>query len=534
MSLLIKEIKLPATADEQELKRRIAIQCGVEARALQSVAVTKRALDARRKDDIHFLIQARIETDAATQRTLLARNDARICEEVALPLPEPIPGNTPLRGRVMVVGLGPAGLFCAYALAKSGYAPLVVERGEPVEARVQSVSRFWNGAGLNLESNVMFGEGGAGTFSDGKLTSRSKDPRQAFVLDTLARFGAPAEILADAKPHIGTDRLRAIVSNLRHEIERLGGEVAFSSRLTGIEAENGTILGATLANAKGQRREACGALVLAIGQGARDTYRMLFDAGVAMQQKPFAVGVRIEHPQRLIDEAQFGALAGHPQLGAASYALTGKSGARGVYTFCMCPGGRVIASSSGAEQVVVNGMSDYARNGKNANAAIVVQVEPADLGAHPLDGIQFQEAMEHAAFVAGGGDFCAPAMRVYDFLRQKKPTGFGAVAPSYRPGVVPCDLWQCLPPFVAQGISDGISAFARKLNGFALDDAVLTAVETRTSAPVRILRDETLQSVSHRGVYPIGEGAGYAGGIVSAAIDGLRAAEAIISRCARP
>ncbi len=534
MSLLITDIHLPATEDEQELRRRIAKQCGVDAHALQSVRVVRRALDARRKDDIHFLLHALVETDGATQRRLLSRGDARIGLYTPPEAQEPVPGVAALPGRIVVAGLGPAGLFCAYELARCGYAPLVVERGEPVEKRVQSVLQFWRGGALNRESNVMFGEGGAGTFSDGKLTSRSKDARQGYVLGILARFGAPDEICVDAKPHIGTDRLRTVVSGLRREIARLGGEIAFSTRLDGIFMKNGAIGGVVLTDAQGVRRVACGALVLAVGQGARDTCRMLFEAGVAMQKKPFAVGVRIEHPQSLIDAAQFGALAGNPRLGAASYALTGKSGARGVYTFCMCPGGSVIAGASDGGQVVVNGMSDYARGKENANAAIVVQVHDGDMGAHPLDGMRFQEEMERAAFAAGGGGFIAPAMRVGDFLRKGKPAGFGAVAPSYRPGVLAYDLWRCLPDFVAQGVCDGILAFARRLRGFDMDDAVLTAAETRTSAPLRILRDETLQSTSHRGVYPVGEGAGYAGGIVSAAIDGLRAAQAVICRFARP
>ena len=534
MPLLITDIKLPATADERELQRRIAKRCGVDARALRSVRVVRRALDARKKEDIHFLLHALVETDAATQGRLLSGGDARIRPYAPQQAPEPIPGGNALRGRIVVAGLGPAGLFCAHELARYGYAPLVVERGEPVEKRVQSVSRFWSAGELNRECNVMFGEGGAGTFSDGKLTSRSKDARQGYVLEILARFGAPEEIRVDAKPHIGTDRLRTVVSGLRREIVRLGGEVAFSTRLDGIWMNNGEIGGVVLTDAQGTRRTACGALVLAIGQGARDTCRMLFEAGVAMQKKPFAVGVRIEHPQSLIDGAQFGALAGNPRLGAASYALTGKSGARGVYTFCMCPGGSVIAAASDGGQVVVNGMSDYARDAENANAAVVVQVHGGDLGAHPLDGMRFQEEMERAAFAAGGGGFIAPAMRVGDFLSKRKPAGFGAVAPSYRPGVLAYDLWQCLPDFVAQGVSDGISAFARRLRGFDMDDAVLTAAETRTSAPLRILRDESLQSTSHRGVYPVGEGAGYAGGIISAAIDGLRAAQAVICRFARP
>lgn len=534
MSLLVTDIKLPATAADETLQRRIAKLCGVDAACIQSVRIVRRALDARKKEDIHFLLHACVETDERTARMLLAKEDPRVRSYVQTPPQEVRPGTEDARGRVIVAGLGPAGLFCALELAQNGYAPLVVERGEPVETRAQSVARFWQTGALDPSSNVLFGEGGAGTFSDGKLTSRSKDARQESVLATLVRFGAPEEIAIDAKPHIGTDRLRGVVSAMRQEIERLGGEVCFSTRLEQIETADGRVQSVVLADARGPIQIPCAALALAIGQGARDTYRMLLDAGVAMEKKPFAVGVRIEHPQTLIDQAQFGLLAGNPRLGAASYAMTGKSGERGVYTFCMCPGGSVIASTAKARQVSVNGMSDYARSGKNANAAVVVQVFDGDTPGHPLAGVAFQEAMERRAYEAGGGDFLAPAMRVCDFLGRKRPSGFGSVTPTYRPGVANCDLWRCLPDFVAQGVADGIAAFARKLRGFDLGDAVLTAAETCTSAPVRIVRNGSLQSVSHDNLYPVGEGAGYAGGIVSAAIDGLRAAQAIICRFARP
>ncbi len=534
MQLLITDMKLPVTADEQELTRRIASQCGVDVHCIRSAQVVRRSLDARKKEDIHFLVHARVEAEDGICKRILAKGDGRIRQYERSPLPEPIPGSQALHGPVVVVGLGPAGLFCAHELARQGYAPLVLERGEPVEQRTLKVNRFWDTGTLDTESNVMFGEGGAGTFSDGKLTSRSKDPRQVAVLEALASFGAPEEILVDAKPHIGTDKLRHVVSNMRKDIEALGGQVCFSTQLTGVDTLDGRTVGVRVVQNGVQRKFACGALVLAIGQGARDTYRMLFDAGVAMEKKPFAVGVRIEHPQSLIDRAQFGGLAGHPRLGAASYALTGKSGNRGVYTFCMCPGGQVIASSSATGEVVVNGMSGYLRDGENANAAIVVQVHNEDTPEHPLAGLRFAEAMERAAFESGGGGYVAPAQRVADFLQKEKPLGFGEVTPTYRPGVAAKDLWQCLPEFVAKGVADGILGFQRNLKGFDLDDGVLTAPETRTSAPLRILRDQGLESLSHRGMYPVGEGAGYAGGIVSAAIDGLKAAQVIISRYAKP
>lgn len=534
MALLISDVKLPITADDTELASRIAKQCGFDCSRIQRIRINRRALDARKKNEIHFLIRAIVEVDAATESKLLQKGDPHIQAYVQRE-PQPLlSGNIPCKERIVVVGLGPAGLFAALLLAQNGYRPLVLERGKTVDQRTTDVEHFWQAGELQVESNVMFGEGGAGTFSDGKLTSRSKDPRQEKVLDTLAEFGAPEEILIDAKPHIGTDRLRTVVAEIRKEIERLGGEVRFSAKLDGIETRDGRVTAVHVCGPTQPERIKADAVVLAIGQGARDTYRMLFESGVAMGKKPFAVGVRAEHPQSLINVAQFGVMAEHPRLGAASYALTGKSGTRGVYTFCMCPGGQVIASSSAEGEVVVNGMSDYARNGANANAAVVVQVQNEDTPDHPLAGLEWIEQMERTAFRAGGGGYAAPAERVADFLTHANPKGFGSVTPSYRPGVQPHSLWECLPDFVAQGIADGIQDFARHLRGYDLPDAVLTAAETRTSAPLRILRNELLESVSHAGLYPVGEGAGYAGGIVSAAIDGLRAAEAIIGRFARP
>jgi uncharacterized FAD-dependent dehydrogenase len=380
----------------------------------------------------------------------------------------------------------------------------------------------------------MFGEGGAGTFSDGKLTSRSKDARGDDVLSTLVHFGAPEEIAVSAKPHIGTDRLRSVVSNLRKEIERLGGEVHFGAKLNGISFTKGAVSRVLFTQNGAEESADCAALVLAIGQGARDTYQMLFDSGVMMAKKPFAVGLRIEHAQSMIDSAQYGVFAGHPRLGAAEYRLTAQNGDRGVYTFCMCPGGSVIASASSRDEVVVNGMSNLARNAENANAAIVVQVRESDLPEDALAGMRFQKEMERAAFLAGGADGAAPASTVGTFLKRSKPVGFGGVKPSYRPGVKPVDLWSVLPSFVSKGIADGVVAFGRQLIGFDDADTVLTGVETRTSAPLRILRGETMESVFCAGLYPVGEGAGYAGGIVSAAIDGMKAAERIVSLFAPP
>jgi len=432
----------------------------------------------------------------------------------------------------VVVGAGPCGLFAALLLAQMGFRPIILERGKVVRERTKDTWGLWRRSVLNPESNVQFGEGGAGLFSDGKLYSQIKDPHHhgRKVLTEFVTAGAPPEILTLGKPHIGTFRLVTIVENMRRTIESLGGEYRFESRLEDIHVEVGSdgerhVRGVVLADGT---QIATDHVVLAVGHSARNTFAMLRERGVAIEAKPFSIGVRIEHPQSLIDRCRFGEGAGHPELGAADYKMVHHcANGRSVYTFCMCPGGTVVAAASEPGRVVTNGMSQYSRNERNANAGIVVGISAPDYPGDPLAGIAFQRMWEGRAFVTGGSDYRAPAQRVGDFLAMKPSTALGDVVPSYKPGVQMADLAACLPDFAVEAIREAIPAFDRQIKGFAMADAVMTGVETRTSSPVRIGRDESCQSLNTRGLYPAGEGAGYAGGILSAGVDGIRVAEAV-------
>lgn len=524
--LRLTQLKLSIHDDLSELKGQAAKRLKIKPSDFLDFRIYKESIDARKAGIINFIYT--VDVAVRDEQRYLSGQYKSVSLTPDLTYKLPKMGTKKLSHRPVVVGFGPAGMFAALLLSQMGYKPIVLERGEAVDDRVKSIDTFWQKGALNPNSNVQFGEGGAGTFSDGKLTSRVKDLRGRKVLSEFVKAGAPEDILYKAHPHVGTDLLRDIVKRIREEIIALGGEVRFNTQVAQIKVENGELKGLVLTSGEIIETEQA---ILAIGHSARDTFKSLHADGVTMTAKPFAVGVRIEHPQTVINQAQYKTFAGHPRLGAAEYRLTYKaSNDRGVYTFCMCPGGLVVPSASEVGHLVTNGMSEHARAENNANSGLLVQVFPSDFPTQePLAGIDFQRSLEAKAFELGGGTYQAPAQLVGDFLKHQASTAMGTVTPSYALGVKPSDLMELFPEFITQALSEALVGLDKKLQGFAMPDAVMTGVETRSSSPVRINRDETdFQSVSVKGLYPSGEGAGFAGGIVSAAIDGLKCAEGLI------
>ncbi len=529
--LRLTELKLPLNHPADALRAAILKRLELADDDLVGFSIFKRSYDARKKHAL-LLIYA-VDVEVKNEAALLKkfRNDRQLAPtpDMAYRFVGHAPEN--LSERPLVVGFGPCGIFAALVLAQMGFRPIVLERGKAVRERTQDTWGLWRKHVLNPESNVQFGEGGAGTFSDGKLYSQIKDPKHLGrkVLIEFVKAGAPEEILYVSKPHIGTFRLVGMVEAMRHEIEKLGGEIRFQQRVTDVLVEDGpngkNIRGVTLASGE---TLASNHIVLALGHSARDTFEMLHARGVYMEAKPFSIGFRIEHPQSLIDKARLGPNAGNPLLGAADYKLVHHAkNSRSVYSFCMCPGGTVVAAASEPNCVVTNGMSQYSRNERNANAGIVVGITPEDYPGGPLAGIELQRKLEARAFELGGGNYEAPGQLVGDFIEGKASTQLGSVEPSYKPGVHLTDLASTLPDYAIEAIREALPAFDQQIKGFAMKDAVLTGVETRTSSPLRITRSDDCQSLKVKGLYPAGEGAGYAGGILSAGVDGIKVAEAV-------
>lgn len=525
--ILISNLKIGIDDDMEILAHKIRKKLKLKDQQM-SFKIMRESIDARKKGRIDFVYQVMVEVKDE-KKIIQNLRDENISLYEEPEQPEIIFGSKELTHKVAVIGSGPSGLFAAYTLALRGFRPLLIERGRDVDSRSEDVERFWKRGILDPASNVQFGEGGAGTFSDGKLTTRIKDKRVAIVLDILHKMGAPGDIIYAHRPHIGTDILRNVVKRIRNEIIALGGEVRFESKLEKIEEQDGKISGIWVNNEFINVQD----VVLATGHSARDTYKMLDSFGVKLIQKPFAVGFRIEHPQKLINKAQYKENYNHPRLGSADYQLTHRSSMqnRSAYTFCMCPGGLVIGSSSAENELVVNGMSFHARNLENANSALLVNVTSQDFEPGALGGIKFQQKYERFAYDLGGGGYRAPIQRVEDFMNSVKTTTIGSVRPSYTPGFTASDLSSVYPAELTKTLKEAIMSMDKKLHGFAHPDAILTGVETRSSSAVRIVRDEeTMESVSLKGLYPAGEGSGYSGGIVTSAIDGIKVSEKIISK----
>ncbi|ABR47537.1 conserved hypothetical protein [Alkaliphilus metalliredigens QYMF] len=527
--LRVPEIKVSLDKGEETLRSGILKKLRIPEADLIDYHIYKQSIDARKTDEVYFVYTVDVKIKSE-QNTFKRIKDRKITLTPNMKYEHVKSGDKPLQSPPIVVGMGPSGLLTGLILAEMGYRPILLERGKSVEDRTKDVEKFWQEAQLYVDSNVQFGEGGAGTFSDGKLTTQIKDKTCRKVLEVLIEAGAPKEIMYENKPHVGTDILKGVVMNIRNRIVALGGDVRFESKMTDLVLEKGKIVGIEVNHKEIINTEV---VVAALGHSARDTFEMFHERKVNIQQKPFSIGVRIEHPQQLINENQYGSFANHPKLGAADYKLNHHcENGRSAYTFCMCPGGFVVAAASEEGAVVTNGMSKYARNQENANSALLVGVSPEDYGSdHPLAGVAFQRKWEQKAFELGGGNYKAPAQLVKDFLADRPSREFGTVKPSYTPGITLTNLRECLPDYVIEAMREAIVALDKKLKGFKMDDAIMTGVETRSSSPIRIQRDENCES-NISGLYPAGEGAGYAGGIVSAAVDGIRVAEVIAKKYA--
>ena len=530
----ISNLQLPLDHDEKALSQAILTRLSIQAEDLLDYVVHRRGYDARKKSNIVLIYTLDVNTNKNEQLLASFIDDQLIKVSPDMSYKFVAHAQDKVQERPIVIGFGPCGLLIGLVLAQMGYKPIIIERGAAVRQRTKDTFGFWRKKTLNTESNVQFGEGGAGTFSDGKLYSQVKDPNHYSrkVLTEFVEAGAPEEILFVSKPHIGTFRLVSMVEKMRASIEELGGEIRFDTRVDDVHIEDGQMCGVTLADGEVIKSNH---IALAIGHSARDTFQMLFDKNVYIEAKPFSIGFRIEHPQAQIDKARFGANAGNEILGAADYKLVHHStNGRSVYSFCMCPGGTVVAATSEQYQVVTNGMSQYSRAERNANSAIVVGIDPSDYPGDALAGIELQRQLERKAYVMGGENYHAPAQTVGDFLKGKSSQELGTVQPSFKPGIKLTDLSDALPDYCIEAIREAIPVFDRKVKGFALADALLTGVETRTSAPICIKRGKDMQSINTLGLYPAGEGAGYAGGIMSAAIDGIKIAEAMALSMNKP
>ena len=526
MGIIVSQIKTTLEQPREFAVTKARELLGLSENEIKRSNICKSSIDARH--GIAFVSSVYFELFNEKKERALARKFQNVKQSIHEEFSVSF-GDKPLCGDIVIAGFGPAGMFCALTLCEFGYKPIVLERGAAMDERIFAVENYWKSGVLDPKTNVQFGEGGAGTFSDGKLTTRINDPLCARVLEKLCEFGAPEEILIKAKPHIGTDKLRAVVKNLRARIIELGGEVRFLSPLENIDISGGRVRSVRVNGGA----VPCGALVLAIGHSAHDTFEMLLKNGVELVPKPFSVGARIEHLQADIDAALYGKYAGHPALPPAEYALSCHENGRGIYTFCMCPGGFVVASASQNGSIVTNGMSYFDRAGKNANSAVLVSVSPEDFGTEPLSGAEFIRKLEERAFEMGarkGASGAAPAMLTREFLGNGSGFSLGRVAPTYLPGIEPCDLRELFPKFIGDGLCAGINSFERKIRGFSDSDSVLTAIETRSSSPVRIPRNDSAVAISCGNLYPCGEGAGYAGGIMSAAVDGIKTAVKIMEK----